>query len=138
MTFVPQQSFMLGLLTGGTGGLVNLEVDGSGQYVAPHPVFIPYSKQNQLVDGNVRGGGWPTLDWNFPICTQVQRDWLRVYCPGMSAEVYLRTTIMDSAEAYAYFQGVMVWPVDKEEHDAGRRPNLVIHFQRLVEVIVTP
>jgi hypothetical protein len=136
MTFTPQQSFMLGTLAAGFAALANLEVDGSGEYVAPHPTYIPYSKQNALVDGRVRGGGWATLDWTFSICTQVQRDWLRAFCTEQSSEVMLRTSVMDSAEQYLYFTGVMVWPTLKEEHDAGRRPNLVIHFQRLV--VYTP
>jgi hypothetical protein len=131
--FVPQQGFMIGVDASGSGAMVNLEVDGrSDVYSAPHWTFTPYSKPTVRGDGVVLGLGWATATWDWGIASQVQRDWLRTYCPGMSSVVLIRTQVMDNAEEFRIFHAVMIWPVDAEEHDVRRRPKFTIKFQRLI------
>lgn len=100
---------------------------------APKSTFHPYSQMIPLGDGTVRGSGWPTAEWRWGFLSRAQRDQLRQFCTGASAAVEIRTKTMDSADSYKYFHAVMVWPVESEERDAGRRIDFVVRFQKLVE-----
>jgi hypothetical protein len=99
----------------------------------PKHGFSPYSKPLPLGNGTVRGGGWPTASWNWKILGRAERDQLRTFCPGASAEVFITTRISDNADEYKTFSAVMLWP-QEEEKDAGKRPDFTLKFQRLAEV----
>jgi hypothetical protein len=131
MPFVPQQLFCIAPYSSGSAALTNLEVDGSGTYSAPHFAYKPYSKLVNLGDGSVRGAGWATAVWHWDVLTETQRDWLRIYIPYQSAEVWIKTRTMDNTEEYKVFRGIAVWPTQEEEHDAHRRVRFEIKFQRL-------
>lgn len=134
MPFIPQQSFMISTLASGSSALQNLEVDGSGNYAPPHYTFTLYTQPLPLGDGTVRGGGWTKIVWHWDILTPTQRDWLRTFCPLMSSEVFIKTIQYDAAESYYTYSAVMVWPIDKEVHDAHRRTNFDIEFHRMVRI----
>ena len=76
--------------------------------------------------------GFPVATWSWDVLTRAHRDALRVYCPGMSSAVYIRTKTMDSSDSYANFNAVMVWPTQDEERDTERRIKLKITFRFLV------
>jgi hypothetical protein len=133
MAFLPQQQFMIGVDASGSGAMVNLEISGdSVTWSPPHWTYHPYSKPTIRGDGTVMGLGWATATWDWGIIGEMQRDWLRVYCPGMSSRVLIKTQVMDNAEEYRVFHAVMIWPIDAEEHDAHRRPKFTIKFQQLI------
>lgn len=99
----------------------------------PKSDFQPYADLIDLGDASVRGVGYARAEWRWGFLTRAQRDQLRTFCTGASAAVKIRTKIMDSADSYSYFTGVMIWPSLDEERDAGRRPDFVIKFRQLVE-----
>lgn len=125
---------MIGPLASGSGGMLNVEVDGSGNYSAPNYTFKPYSKQIQVGDGTVRGAGWTVGTWVWDVMTDTQRDWLRTYIPAQSAELYIQTHTMDYNVTPNIYTCVGVWPIDTETHDATRRMKFEIKFQRMVKV----
>jgi hypothetical protein len=131
MTFTPQQDFSICTFASGSGALQNLEVDGSGNYSAPRWTFKPSSKPVQLGDGSVRGAGWATAEWTWDIMTTTQRDWLRAFIPGQSAEVWIKTRTMDSITSGTVFRAIAVWPIESEERDVRRPVKFTIKFQRL-------
>ena len=97
----------------------------------PKSRYQPYSQMLPLSSGSVRGGGWAAATWSWGFLTRAQRDQLRTFCPAASSDVWIRTRTMDSDDAYQVYRGIMVWPVEQEEKDAGRRINFEITFQRL-------
>jgi hypothetical protein len=100
------------------------------QFSAPHYQWKLYTKQITNGAGFVMGMGWQAGSWDWDIISQKQRDWLRTFIPGQSAELWINTKTMDNNEAYVPIHCIGVWPVATETHDAGRRPKFSIVFQR--------
>ena len=129
--------YKIGLVSSGSAfmNLSALVVSGSTVNVSyPKSIYTPYSSEQQLVSGLVRGVGYPTATWIWAVITREERDALRTFCPGKSANVYIRTKTMDSADSYKSFSAVMVWNTQEEERDIQRRVQFKITFQRLIPV----
>ena len=108
--------------------MVNLESLGMP---APKVEYQPYVEAIELGDGSIRGWGLPiaVLRWGF--LPQADRDTLRTYCTGASAEVYVRLNTTDSADEWRTFQAIMVWPT-AEVRDAARRLNFDLLFKQMI------
>jgi hypothetical protein len=100
-------------------------------WAAPHWSYKAYSKQIVNGAGLVMGMGWALGSWDWDVIGQPQRDWLRNFIPGQSAEIWVNTKTLDNAEGYVPFHVVAVWPIDTEVHDAHRRTKLSITMQRM-------
>ena len=129
--------YKIGLVSSGSG-LMNLSalvVSGSTVSVSyPKSTFVPYSSEQQLVSGLVRGVGYPVATWIWGAITREERDALRSFCPYKSANVYIRTKTMDTADAYGTYAAVMVWDTENEQRDTQRRLEFRITFQTLVAI----
>lgn len=129
--------YKIGLTSSGSGfmNLSALVVSGSTVSVSyPKSTFTPYSSEQQLVSGLVRGVGYPVATWIWGAITREERDALRSFCPYKSASVYVRTKTMDTADSYKSYSAVMVWDTDNEQRDTQRRLEFKIIFQRMVEI----
>ena len=127
--------YQIGLSSGSMAKLADLVVSGSSVPVSyPKSTYMPYSSEQQLVSGLVRGVGYPVAVWIWGVITREERDALRSFCPGKSANVYIRTKTMDSSDSYANYSAVMVWNTQEEERDTQRRVQFKITFQTLVPV----
>lgn len=127
--------YKIGLTSGSMIDLQSLTVSGSPIPVdPPKSTMMPYSDSITLISGLVRGLGYPTCTWMWSVIPRAQRDALRQFCPGQSANVYIRTKTMDNSDIYANYAAVMVWPTLEEERDATRRVNLKITFKTMVLV----
>ena len=125
--------YQIGLTSGSMVKLESITVSGSSVPVDyPKSTYMPYADSLTLVSGLVRGMGYPTTTWSWSVITRVQRDALRQYCPGQSANVFIKTKTMDTADTYAVYSAVMVWPTQEEERDATRRLNLKLLFKSMV------
>ena len=125
--------YKIGAVSGSMMLLSALVVSGSTVAVSPpKSTYMPYSSEQQLVSGLVRGVGYPVATWIWGVVTREERDALRSFCPGKSANVYIRTKTMDSADLYADFSAVMVWDTENEQRDTQRRLEFRITFQTLV------
>lgn len=125
--------YQIGVTSGSMVKLENLVVSGSSVPVAyPKSTFQPYSSEQKLVSGLVRGVGYPVAVWIWNVITREERDALRTFCPGKSANVFIRTKTMDSADSYHTYSAVMVWNTKEETRDTQRRTEFKITFQTLV------
>jgi len=100
----------------------------------PRSLPAPYSDVINLGDNSTRGIGAPIVIWHWDKINQTERDFLRTFCPGASAAVFIRTRMLETADSYANYSAVMVWPSMREERDATRRLDFDIEFRELVAV----
>lgn len=112
-------------------GMTNLE-SLTTPLPAPKSTFRPYSQYIRLGDGTVRGSGWAEATWRWGFLTRAQRNQLRTFCTGASANVYIKTRKNDSSDAYQVYMAIMIWP-EEEEKSLGKRIGLEIRFTNLVE-----
>jgi hypothetical protein len=108
--------------------MVNLETLGLRP---PKSSFLPWLESVDLGNGRARGAGRPKALWTWGFITRAHRDILRAFCTGKSAAVFIRTRKNDTADAYATYSAIMLWP-DGEERDAGRRISFSVEFRGLV------
>jgi hypothetical protein len=101
---------------------------------APKVRYRPYSKLLNLGNGLTRGAGWAVAEWRWGFLSQAQRDKLRTFCTGASAQIYIKTKTNDNSDAYKTFSCVVDWPIESEERDTGRRIDFILSFKKLVEV----
>ena len=129
--------YKIGLVSSGSGlmNLSGLVVSGSTVNVSyPKSTYVPYSSEQQLISGLVRGVGYPVASWIWGAISREERDALRSFCPNKSASVYIRTKTMDTADSYGTFSAVMVWDTENEQRDTQRRLEFKITFQTLVAI----
>jgi len=50
-----------------------------------------FSRYEKLSNGHTTGLGYPVVTWTFRALSADQREALRDFCPGLSADVYIRT-----------------------------------------------
>lgn len=77
-------------------------------------------------DMSVQSFGPPSVTWTQSIITTAQRDQWRVFCPGPSAPVYIRTRVHEDRN-YHVFPATMIWP-EEEANQAGRILNFTLKF----------
>ena len=101
----------------------------------PRSFYQQFSRLVNLGSGLKRGAGYPITTWSYGDLTQAQREQLRTFCSGASAEVYIQTRTNDEDEEttpslFKIFKAVMIWPEGEENH-ASRRLDFIITFTRL-------
>jgi len=76
--------------------------------------YSPYSREDVLGDGSVRGSGYPIAEWHFGYLTLAEYNALKAYCSGKSASVYMvtRTNGATSTLGYGTYGAVMIWPTN--------------------------
>lgn len=106
----------------------------------PTPLSVPrtihrdYAELVTAASGRVYGRGYPSCQWTFSRLTSAQRAQLKSFCPGASANVYIKTLAND--DSYHTYQVVMVWPEEENREPAVRdRLELTITFTHLIEVV---
>lgn len=106
----------------------------------PKGPYAPFSQPLDLGDGSLRGGGWPTAEWQWKFITRAQRQLLRAYLPAVSdalgaasGQVRFRTRVNESSDAFVTFRGQMIWPYP-ETLDAQRRVPFALKFRALVDL----
>jgi hypothetical protein len=98
----------------------------------PNSIFQDYSERLILGDGSARGVGAPVAIWTFELLEDANpRNQLKEFCPGASADVYIRTLRND--DTFGIYQAIMHWPLE-ESTDNHWNLKLNIKFTQLVEV----
>lgn len=98
----------------------------------PKTAYHPYAGTIDLDDLTQRGVGLPSIVQSWAVITQAARDVLRVYCPGASAPVTIRTRTNDNSAEFLYYTSIMVWPSLAEEYDAAHRLGFSITFRNCI------
>lgn len=126
--------FQLAKVADGIGALVTLESLG---ITKPFPSYKTGSTVITLGDNSSRIIGSPQVIWHWGFVTQAQRDALRLFCPGASAQVYLITPTTENIDsvpnAPQAFRAQMIWPAptNPENPQSGRRLEFNILFRQL-------
>lgn len=89
--------------------------------------YVPYTVSKDTASGVVYGHGWEATAWRWGVITLEDRAVLKSYCPGRSAEVYIRTR--DSNWDWVYCKAVMIWPEKENPPSNGSMIDLVIVFR---------
>jgi len=100
----------------------------------PASTYRRYALEVDLGDDTRRGFGLPSATWRWQVLTLAQRDQLKTFCSGASAQVFLNTKKRDASEVYDEFTAVMIWP-SEEDVWAGRVRDFVIRYRSLVEYV---
>ncbi len=95
----------------------------------PKSEFLPYARTVNKGNGGKRGTGSPVAVWNFPLLSLEERNQLKEFCPGASADVYIHTKLND--DSYADFSAKMIWPDIPEDRWYGEKKNFSILFRNL-------
>jgi len=113
------------------GGITSLDILPT-PVLDPTTDFKPYSKLIDLGSGLKRGAGYATAKWIYGYITEAQRNQLRTFCTGASAEVFIRTRTRDTSGSTLFktFKAVMTWP-EQEDYRNSRRTDFIISFSRL-------
>ena len=115
---------------GATSSMTNVESLGT-PLDAPKSEYMPYARTVNLGDGGKRGVGFPVATWTFGILTLEQRDMLKTFCAGASAQVWIRTKLND--DVYDDFTATMLW-VENETRWYVHKQNYQVLFRNLVAV----
>lgn len=76
----------------------------------------------------------PVAYWTFPLMTIEERNQLKTFCPGYSAQVYITTKKDD--DTFATFQCTMNWTDDDTSGRwHGNRKEIIVELVNLVEVV---
>jgi hypothetical protein len=129
--------FQIATFAAGTGALATLFSLG---VTNPHPVWRPSVTSVKLGNNAARQLGAPAVLWMWGFVSQRERDVLRTFCPGASAQVYLITptseTVGSVPNASKTYLAQMIWPSPDRPEDpfAGRRIQFEILFRQLIPV----
>jgi hypothetical protein len=107
----------------------NLEDMGSEEIV-PDWTYTESSNPVELANGHVRNLGFPLITWHWGFLSAADRTLLQTYCPGKSADVFVRTPVADCT--FRTFQAVMVWPAG-EDPSVGIYKDVTIEFRYPIE-----
>ncbi len=124
---MPRYGFEIGT-TSTTTNLENLATPVE----PPDFTYTEHPKQVPLMNGMVRGMGFPQASWIWGFITAAERAMLRTFCPGKSASVFIVTP--DNSRTYKKYQAVMVWPAG-EDPTVDILPDFTIEFRHLVEIV---
>lgn len=104
----------------------------------PDAGYIPQSDAAKTLSGLTIARGYAAATWHFNALTNAQRQILKSFCPGLSAEVYIETltnelTVCDVDE-WIQALAVVHWKPGDEEQQAGKTLGLELLFTHLVEI----
>lgn len=100
--------------------------------------FQPYTKGVTLGDGHVLGVGAPVATWKFRALKPEQRENIKDYCAGLSADVYIRTPTNETVagvRVWKNYQAIMKWTDSFEIIGVDAVEEIVITFTNLEEVV---
>jgi hypothetical protein len=98
--------------------------------VPPKSAYLPYARTVNLGNGGKRGVGSPMAVWDFAVLSLAERNQLKTFCTGASADVYIRTKLND--DTYADFSAKMIWADGIEDRWYGEKKNFSITFRNLI------
>ena len=127
--------FKIASQAGGVAGLATLASLGIPN---PHPIYRTGVSKAKLGNNAARVLGAPTVEWHWGFLQAAQRNTLRAYCTGGSADVFIHTVTVDEISGVSNvaqtFECQMWWPDPEQPEDpqTGRRLEFVLTFKQLV------
>jgi len=99
--------------------------------------FQPYAEPVDLASGHVRGLGLPVVTWKFKALRPEQRENLKDFCSGLSANVYIQTPTNETAagvRTWKKYQAIMKWMTSFEIVGVNHVEQVTLQFMQCVEV----
>jgi hypothetical protein len=95
--------------------------------------YLPYQISKRMGDGSMDEYGPPSIIWVVQLMNYDERNSLKSFCPGASADVFIHSPKAD--KTWGDFACTIIWP-DNDMTDVwyGHRKNLTIQFINAVEV----
>jgi len=104
----------------------------------PDSSYVPHSEVVRSLSGRSYARGYPTATWHWDVISAANRATLRSFCPGASAEVYIRTRTneieVSGQDVFIDCLAVMNWMAGEEEQEVKKNLGLDIIFTHLIEV----
>ena len=111
------------------GGMANLDTIIDDDHM-PKSNYLPYARVHNKGNGGTRGVGSPVATWSFPFLSLAEYNQLKSFCPGSSADVFIRTKLDD--DTYADFEAKLIWPNEPQDRWYANRRNWTITFRNLI------
>lgn len=111
------------------GGMTNIE-SLTTPLPLPKSSYLPYARTPSKGNGGTRGMGSPIAQWQFGVLTIEEYTQLKSFCPGASADIFIRTKLDD--DTYADFQGIIIWPNDPQDRWFAHRKSFTVIFRNLI------
>ena len=111
------------------GGMTNVELLTT-PLQAPKSNYFPYARVASKGNGGARGIGSPVATWMFPLLSAAEYSQLKTFCPGASADVFIRTKLDN--DTYADFEAKMIWPNEPQDRTYSIRKNFTVIFRNLI------
>jgi hypothetical protein len=127
--------FQIATQASGVGGLVTLASLG---IYNPHPIYKMGVSKVKLGNNASRLLGAPNVEWVWGFLQASQRDTLRTYIPGASADLFIITPTIEKvssvSSASQRYECQAIWPDPEtpEDPQTGRRLQFIITFRQLV------
>ena len=90
-----------------------------------------------LASGKTRGLGYPIAKWTFKALRPEQRENIRDFCTGLSADVYIRTPTNETStgtRVWDDYQAIMNWMNRSELIGVNYVEEIEITFSNLIPV----
>ena len=117
-------AFQIATKAGSLATLASLGLDD------PKPSYAPEAVRERTLGGGLRSLGAPIATWTWSFIPNADKELLRAYCAGASAEVKIETT--DNHGVFHQYSAWVYWPEGPEKEDATRRLDFVLEFRYLV------
>ena len=111
------------------GGMTNVELLTT-PLLAPKSNYFPYARTPSKGNGGTRGVGSPIATWSFGFLSAAEYNQLKTFCPGASADVFIRTKL--DGDTYADFEAKMIWPNEAQDRTYSIRKNFTVTFRNLI------
>lgn len=99
--------------------------------------YRPYQEAVMLGNGQKRGMGFPSATWTWRGISETDRETLRGYCSGLSAEVYVATPTNETtsgARDWINASAIMQWMDEDEEKNVNHTLDFQVEFTAITEV----
>lgn len=101
----------------------------------PRSEYKPFAIAVQTGGLGVLGQGFPTDLWDWNMIREPARAVLKGFCPGLSAQVYVRTYNDSLATpAWEVYRARMLWTPEAEDRQNNARLKLMIRFRLLEQL----
>ena len=103
----------------------------------PDYAYKPFQEIIKLGDGSKKGRGYPSAQWSWHGISELDREVLRTFCAGLSADVYICTPTNETSggdRVWINASATMNWMEADEEKNSDHTLDFQIEFTGMVAV----
>lgn len=96
--------------------------------------FYPFAVSSVMASGIQVGKGFPRVEMTWKALTRPQRDMLKTFYGGGTADVYVYVPTNESNQTYANYKGKMQWPVTETWNTRDNIYDFTVIINHLIAV----